>query len=63
MTIDKAYVQHINTVALNNGRPMSEDEFRKFAAGLRLFYNQWNADERDIDAIIHSGALKIARTY
>ena len=63
MTIDKAYIQHKKTVALNDGKQMSEYDFLKFAAWTRLFYNHWNADEKDIDAIIHMGALRISRTY
>jgi len=63
MTIDKAYIQHKKTVALNNGKPMAEDDFLKFSAGLRLFYNQYNANEKDVDAIIHHGALRISLSY
>lgn len=61
MTIDQAFALHKNTVALNGGKPMSKSDFNRFATALKMFYKQWSVEEKDVDALIHHGALRLSK--
>ena len=61
MDINKAYNQHKRTVKLNGYKPMPVEDFIEFAMRLSSFYYKYNADEKDVYAVILNGALRIVQ--